>query len=202
MPKETFDNLSVQKKRRIFDAAVAEFAAHRFSEASINKIVKAAGISRGSFYQYFEGKEDVYLYTLNEIGKEKMEVLLKVGAPDQKADFFQIYEHMFRMAFVWAREKPEYSKIGALMRLDDSDFVQKLKGLADDGFAKLTSLIEMDKARGLIKPDVDSKLVIDLLYNALTATKMQESYLNGSEEEMLDMLRKIIGIIKGGIALV
>ena len=127
---------------------------------------------------------------------------LKVGTPDQKADFFQIYEHMFRMAFVWARERPEYSKIGALMRLDDSDFILKLKGLADEGLAKLTSLIERDKARGLIKPDVDLKLVIDLLYNALTAAEMQASYLKGSEEEMLEKLRKVIGIVKGGIALV
>jgi len=202
MPKETFDNLSAEKKRRIFYAAVAEFAAQRFSEASINKIVKAAGISRGSFYQYFEGKEDVYLYTLNEIGKEKLEVLLKVGAPDQEADFFQIYEHMFRMAFIWARERPDYSRIGSLMRLDDSDFILKLKGLADEGLAKLASLIERDKARGIIKPDVDSKLVIDLLYNALTAAEMQASYLKGSEEAMLEKLRKVISIVKGGIALV
>lgn len=42
MPKETFNNLSGNKKRKIFEAAVHEFSTRRFSEASINQIVKTA----------------------------------------------------------------------------------------------------------------------------------------------------------------
>ena len=64
MPKETFYNLSEEKRQRIFQAAVSEFASHKFSEASLNRIVKAAKIPWGSFYQYFEDKEDLYLYVI------------------------------------------------------------------------------------------------------------------------------------------
>jgi TetR/AcrR family transcriptional regulator len=63
MPKDTFFNLDEAKRNRIFEAAVDEFSQRRFSEASINQVVKNAGISRGSFYQYFQNKEDLYLYT-------------------------------------------------------------------------------------------------------------------------------------------
>ncbi|PKM87485.1 MAG: TetR/AcrR family transcriptional regulator, partial [Firmicutes bacterium HGW-Firmicutes-10] len=56
MPTSTFYNLEESKRKQIFDACVDEFSLHTFSEASINQIIKAANISRGSFYQYFADK--------------------------------------------------------------------------------------------------------------------------------------------------
>lgn len=62
MPTETFFNLPKEKQQRLLKAAQAEFSRVPLKEASIAKIVKAAEISRGSFYQYFADKEDLYYY--------------------------------------------------------------------------------------------------------------------------------------------
>jgi AcrR family transcriptional regulator len=43
-------------------AAVDEFAAHGFRDGSLNRIIEAAGVSKGSLYYYFDGKEDLYAY--------------------------------------------------------------------------------------------------------------------------------------------
>lgn len=64
MPKQTFFNLSEEKKSRLLEAAYAEFSKVSLEEASINVIVQQSDISRGSFYQYFEDKEDLYFYCL------------------------------------------------------------------------------------------------------------------------------------------
>lgn len=64
MPKQTFFNLSESKREKLLESADLEFTRVPFFEASIANIVKTAGISRGSFYQYFEDKEDVYFYLL------------------------------------------------------------------------------------------------------------------------------------------
>lgn len=66
MPKETYYNLAAQKRHRIFDAAVEELIRVPVSEMSINQIVQNAGISRGSFYQYFEDKYDLVQYVLTD----------------------------------------------------------------------------------------------------------------------------------------
>lgn len=51
-------------------AALDEFAAHGFSAASLNRIIDAAGISKGSMYYYFDGKEDLYAHvTRVELGR-------------------------------------------------------------------------------------------------------------------------------------
>lgn len=67
MPSDTFYRLLPEKRNRILQAAKEEFSQVAFSEASINKIVKNAGISRGSFYMYFHDKYDLLRVLLEDI---------------------------------------------------------------------------------------------------------------------------------------
>ncbi len=67
MPTSTFFNLPEAKRQRLIDAAWQEFTTVSYMDASINKIIQGAGISRGSFYQYFAGKEDLFAYLLQTI---------------------------------------------------------------------------------------------------------------------------------------
>ncbi len=62
MPKQTFLNLPEEKRARIVDVALTEFAEKGYTGASITGIVAAAGIAKGSFYQYFEDKDDLYAH--------------------------------------------------------------------------------------------------------------------------------------------
>ncbi|MHC9532019.1 TetR/AcrR family transcriptional regulator [Dellaglioa sp. BT-FLS60] len=67
MPKKTYFNLDEDKQKRILNAAKEEFSRVPLAEASINNIIKTADIPRGSFYQYFENKEDLYFYYFDSI---------------------------------------------------------------------------------------------------------------------------------------
>ena len=59
MPRDRYESLDPQKKRRLLKAAMKEFGAHGYELASINRILDEAGFSKGSFYYYFEDKEDL-----------------------------------------------------------------------------------------------------------------------------------------------
>jgi len=61
-PKTTFSNLPLEKQEKIVAAAVSEFARHGYRKASINTIIRDAGISKGSLYQYFHNKEVLFVY--------------------------------------------------------------------------------------------------------------------------------------------
>lgn len=56
MPTERFNRLPDKKKEAIRIAAAKEFARVLPEEVSINRIIRDAEISRGSFYTYFEDK--------------------------------------------------------------------------------------------------------------------------------------------------
>ena len=66
LPTSTFFNLRPEKQERLLTAAAREFAAQPFHEASINSMIRAAGIPRGSFYMYIRDKEELFQYLVRE----------------------------------------------------------------------------------------------------------------------------------------
>ncbi|MBE6144074.1 MAG: TetR/AcrR family transcriptional regulator [Firmicutes bacterium] len=78
MPTKAFYNLEIKKQKQLLDAARKEFSIHLFEEASINKIIKDINMPRGSFYLYFENKEDIYLYILENYLKSFKNVLFEL----------------------------------------------------------------------------------------------------------------------------
>lgn len=62
MPTSAFFNLPDDKKTKLIEAAKKEFANNLFEDASINQIIKDINMPIGSFYLYFENKEDIYNY--------------------------------------------------------------------------------------------------------------------------------------------
>lgn len=80
MPTSTFFRLPEEKRARLIDAAWEEFTKTRFTDASINRIIHRARIPRGSFYQYFVDKEDLFQYLLDgmrEYFLDNLEEILK-----------------------------------------------------------------------------------------------------------------------------
>ncbi|MCB9760686.1 MAG: TetR/AcrR family transcriptional regulator [Alphaproteobacteria bacterium] len=61
MPLDRWNRLDPAERRAILDAAAGQFAADGFHGASINRILKEAGLSKGAAYYYFEDKEDLFL---------------------------------------------------------------------------------------------------------------------------------------------
>lgn len=88
MPTNTFFNLQRDKREKIIDASKREFSKYSFYEASINRIIKEADISRGSFYQYFENKEDLFIYILDEFKYTMLQSLAK-DVEKNKYDIFE-----------------------------------------------------------------------------------------------------------------
>ena len=67
MPTKTFFNLTREKRARIMKAAKKEFSRVPLEKAVIANIANDAGIPRGSFYQYFEDVNDLFIYLLEYV---------------------------------------------------------------------------------------------------------------------------------------
>ena len=59
MIKRTFYNLPAEKREKIIEVTRKEFRKGNKQKITINSVIKKAGISRGSFYQYFDDKLDL-----------------------------------------------------------------------------------------------------------------------------------------------
>jgi AcrR family transcriptional regulator len=60
MPLPRFAKLPLAQQARLLDAATAEFADRGYEGASLNRVLDAAGVSKGALYYYFEDRDDLY----------------------------------------------------------------------------------------------------------------------------------------------
>lgn len=93
MPKETFFNLPQEKQQRIIKAAIDEFSERHYSQVSINGIIKRADIPKGSFYQYFENKDDVYIYLFTQVSDTKIELFKSLWKEIPRLSFQEYMMH-------------------------------------------------------------------------------------------------------------
>ena len=100
MPTETFFRLPEAKRETLLCCARQEFARVPYPDASINRIIHAAGIPRGSFYMYFEDKSDLFLYLMDRFA-DAFTVTVCQQLEEAKGDLFQAFRRLFDL--LWER---------------------------------------------------------------------------------------------------
>jgi len=106
MPKQTFFHLPKDKQDTLIQSAKEEFSRVPLHEASIANIIKNAGIPRGSFYQYFEDKEDLYFYMLNQLSKKNAEQFISM-LKEKNGDIFETFIESFKF-LIKIHKNPEH----------------------------------------------------------------------------------------------
>jgi len=126
MCTETFLRLPEEKRTRFLNAAWEEFTAARFVDVSVNKIVRRAGIPRGSFYQYFTDKDDLLAYLLEEVRNYVKEEYRRV-LRDNGGDIFQAQLDCFdRLSAQTVELDPVLNRCVKFIRNNQGLDIQKL----------------------------------------------------------------------------
>ncbi|ANU27013.1 TetR/AcrR family transcriptional regulator [Planococcus versutus] len=146
MPKLTFYNLSIEKQQHLIDIAKEEFSNASLSDASIANIVKAAGISRGSFYQYFEGKEDLYFYLLNGYTAGRKKIFRDI-LETKNGDLFQAMSEFYQTT-VKEEELLDFKR-NVLLNMTEQVETKFIKIVdeeeSEEEFRRISSLIDKNK---------------------------------------------------------
>lgn len=74
-----YEKIRTDRKAAILDAALHVFAEEGYHSASISKVSKKAGVSKGLMYNYFESKEDLLHKLLNEIIMKEAQIMKYVS---------------------------------------------------------------------------------------------------------------------------
>ena len=127
MCSETFLRLPEEKRGRFLEAAWEEFTRVKFADASINQIVRRAGIPRGSFYQYFSDKEDLFYYLLGDIQSQVVRVF---GEQLHKnaGDLFQLQIALYNDITRRGERCPILDRCFRLLQINPGIDLQKLLG--------------------------------------------------------------------------
>ncbi len=185
MPKQTFFNLPDDKRETLINIAIDEFAENEYQKASISRIVARVGIAKGSFYQYFENKEDLYRYLL-ELGAEEKATFLQTEPPDAQVDIFAYLHWLIKAGIQFELSNPKLSQVGyrALKsnRLPNEMMVQG----KENGRLFFTNLVAQGKAQGHIATNIDADLVA-FIFNTIFTELGQYLWqrMDGDASQML-----------------
>ena len=160
MPNKTFFNLPEEKRENITQIAIAEFASHDYDSASITAIVKQAKIAKGSFYQYFEDKKELYLYLIDLATKKKIAFLQEAKLPQPKMGFFPYLRWLFSMGTKFDLTHPALSQIVYRTIYGDVPFRDEvLKMTQASSLEYIAQLVRQGIEQGDIAADVEPEMV-------------------------------------------
>ena len=178
MPKPTFLNLPQEKRETIMSAAIEEFAEYGLENASTNRIVKNSGIAKGSFYQYFEDKQDVFMHLLDVIEQKEMEFFKDQRPPEHNLDVFQYFRWMVKKGMDFGLAHPRLIQAAWRVLLGEGLYYGKnLAKYREKTKTGLTIMIKQAKERGEVDPSVDVELAVMIMEtwsNAITTYVLNE----------------------------
>ena len=178
MPKQTFLNLPEEKRNTIVHAAIEEFAEYGLENASTNRIVANSGISKGSFYQYFEDKQDVFMYLLTVLEAEKVEYFKGKHPPGGNMDTFGYFRWMIKTGMEFNTTHPLLTQaINRVLFGEGMYFGNTFSDVRERTAQGLRMMIEGAIAKGEVDPSVDVELAVMIMEtwsNAIRSYIMNE----------------------------
>ncbi|MCF7924330.1 MAG: TetR/AcrR family transcriptional regulator [Candidatus Izimaplasma sp.] len=203
MPTDTFYNLNKEKKDRILNAAIFEFSNKIYEQVNLSDIIKKAKIPRGSFYQYFKDKEDLYLYLISVIRETKINYLSSSLINDEDIPFLDLVKIMFEDGINFAINHPKYVMILDLLLNNKNQLYEKL--MKDNiKIAKkiYKEMIDKDKKLGRINKDIDTEVFAEIIVNLTTNISLDNLDLENPKQSykiMIEKIEKILNILKKGV---
>lgn len=177
MPKQTFHNLPKGKRKVIIDAAIEEFAEYGLENASTNRIVANSGISKGSFYQYFEDKQDVFMYLITVLEKEKLEYFMGKHPPGMNMDTFGYFRWMIKEGMAFNSAYPSLVQAVSRVMFGEGLYYQNFNHVRERSAQALRGMIEQAIQNGEVDPSVDMDLAVMIMEtwsNAISAYIIHE----------------------------
>lgn len=205
MPFSTFFNLPNEKKLKILEGSIAEFSENGYQKSSISSVIKNAGIPRGSFYQYFNDKLDLYKYVIEQIGIKKHEYTQNSYQISGEMNFIDIIRNLFIGGIYFYRKHPDMAKIANDLILNSDKDLKK--SVFEEGYDKSNEFFHTLITEGKKRDEIDKKLTnetIILLINSLNLSFVQyfieKSGSDYFDDNLLSLIDEMILFLEKGLS--
>lgn len=160
--------LPTEKREKILNACLDEFAVHGYQNASTNRIVKAAGVSKGLLFHYFDSKKTLFITILDYTITELMALMDKHKSDLIPGDIFEMLGQYAAMKIKVALEAPKLYHIlyDVYTRFPEdikNDLMSRYGQILSDQRKLFINMMDTS----LLREDVDKQTVINLIIDFL-----------------------------------
>jgi AcrR family transcriptional regulator len=189
------------KKNRIIDAILDELGLHTYEHINIQNIIKTASIPRGSFYQYFKDKDDLFAFFYDFATDIKLKYWGDLLSPTLEISFLERLKKIYLIGYKFSVDYPKIVKIG--YRISESQIIKN-----DENFKKGTQVaidlyenfIKADQNKGLIRKDIDARILSSFITEFIQKVTLEELLNERFDFNIIETkVNQLIDIIEKGI---
>lgn len=191
---DKFESLPDEKKQRILDACIEEFALYGYDKASTNSIVKKADISKGILFHYFGNKKTLFLYIFDYCINKLVNRYYSMKEIEPK----DIFERIMWSSIVKMKafhEEPHMTKlillaISNMPKSLEPELTQRYNDIYEKNMPQFFQDIDTSKFR----TDIDSQKAIELIMMCADgiSNRYLQKYKNRPVDEVFNDAEKIM----------
>ncbi len=165
MARARFENLDPERQEAILAAAGDEFAANGYGGASLNRIIEAAGISKGSLYYYFDDKADLFASVIEETVERLMGEMggLELESLDADSYWDSVREFGLQSVDLMSLDTWYIRVSMAFPRLrQEPDALAGVQSALNWGRRLTTGLLRRGRELGVVRTDLPLELLVEV----------------------------------------
>jgi AcrR family transcriptional regulator len=166
MPTVTWARVDPARRAAIVEAAEAEFGVHGFSGGSLNVIARRAGVAKGSLFQYFADKRDLYAF-IADIASQRVRAYMedRIRELDPSRPFFDFLTDWLDAWVAYFADHPHERALHAAATLEvDTDARVSVQNVIHRHYLEvLRPLVRDAHVRGDLRADSDTDVLMSLL---------------------------------------
>ncbi len=160
MPKKSFFRLENTRKEEIYNSALPLYIEHTYEDITMKKVLEYLSMNPGTFYRYFEDKDDLYCYLTHTIVHKRVE-FFNQNNKDFLFDFF--ISGLFRGyddKLVEPLNELEIKFIETFSSVPE-DLLLKVYSnvLKGESFPLIKDALRQMRLNGYLRPDIDDDMI-------------------------------------------
>jgi TetR/AcrR family fatty acid metabolism transcriptional regulator len=187
------------KRERILDGALKAFARKGFYNTKVSEIASEAGVADGTIYLYFKNKDDLLI----SLFEDKMEWIinrLNSELESVEGDAVAKFRHMVKIHCQLAVDRPDLAEFITVELRQSSKFVKEYKNPRFGDYLKiLQGLVDEGQKTGVMRDDVDVRLVSRACFGALDEVLLQLTLSKAGPEEVDHKAAQVAAMLVEGL---
>ncbi len=150
---------AAKRRSQIIESARDVFAAQSYAKVGTADLARAAGISEPALYRHFSGKKELFVATIRSTGPRLLQIWEEIAC-----DYEDPIETLWAIGVYYYDHLESHSanmklQFRALSEADDPEIQSALHDNFEAFVAFVADTLEEGKARGIVKRDVDTRII-------------------------------------------
>jgi uroporphyrinogen-III synthase len=195
--RNTSESKKLLKKQRILEAASGLFSRRKYHEVMVDDVAKLANIAKGTVYNYFSSKEDLY-FSIMKMRLEKLNTSLGERIKTGMSCLYALRSFITHVYMFMLKHRDFFLMYRKESLKDENEFCSDIVVLENELRDILRGIIISGKKEHVFR-SIEEDFAIDLIFGSIYAAVERGIDNSFNEDEQISEREKIFDFVLHGL---